>query len=94
MRDPGMHDSTHASHGTSVPILLVSPSGCAGATGITSTSAVAVGEGHTGGTSGQPSSDDHAGEARLPAMGRQTHIVGHLIVTTLYDAHLRPCRRR
>jgi hypothetical protein len=32
-----------------------------------STSVVTTGEGLTGGTSGQPSSDDHVGEAGLPA---------------------------
>jgi hypothetical protein len=44
----------------------VSHSDYAGATGTTSTSAVATVEGHTGGTSGPPSSDNHAGEAWLP----------------------------
>jgi hypothetical protein len=37
-----------------------------GATCTTSTSAVAAGEGRTSGTSGQPSSNDHAVESRLP----------------------------
>jgi hypothetical protein len=36
------------------------------ATRTVSTSAVAVDEGHTSGTSGQSSSDDHTGEAGLP----------------------------
>jgi hypothetical protein len=88
----GIRDSTHASRGSDIPALLTSPSGCAGATGTASTSAVAASEGRTDGTSSQPSSDDHAGEAELPATGRQTHLVGHLIVVALSGAHLRPRR--
>jgi hypothetical protein len=65
-----------------------------GATGNASTSAVATGKGRTCGTSGQPSSDDHAGEAGLLATSRQTHTVGHLIVTALSSANLRSCRPR
>jgi hypothetical protein len=49
-RSPGIDDSTH---GTDAPILLVSPSGCVGATDT---------------ASGQPSSDDHVDEAGLPAI--------------------------
>jgi hypothetical protein len=45
----------------------VSPSGCVGATCTTSTSAVAASKGHTDGTFGQPSSDDHTGKVGLPA---------------------------
>jgi hypothetical protein len=71
--DLGVHDSDHASCGTDVPTLplalLASPSGCVGATRTASTSAVATGKGCTGGTSGQPSSDDHMGEAGLPSTG-------------------------
>jgi hypothetical protein len=59
-----------ASCGSSVPALLMSPSGCAGAIGTAPTLAVAAGEGRTGGTSDQPSSNDHAGEAGLLALGR------------------------
>jgi hypothetical protein len=60
--------------------LLTSPSGCARATGTTSTSAVVAREGRTDGTSEQSSSDDHAGEVGLPASGQKTHPVGHLSV--------------
>jgi hypothetical protein len=63
-------DSGCASYGSSVPALLISPSGCVGAIGTAPTSAVAAGEGRTGGTSDQPSSNDHAGEAGLLAPGR------------------------
>jgi hypothetical protein len=45
----------------------VSPSGYAGANDTASTSAVATSKGCTGGSSSQPSSDDHAGEAGLLA---------------------------
>jgi hypothetical protein len=71
----GVHDSALTSCGFSIPTLLASPSGYTGATGIASPSAVAAGKGHTGGTSGQPSSNDHTGEAGLSAVGWQTHIV-------------------
>jgi hypothetical protein len=82
------HDFAHVS---GVPALLASPSGCTGATNTASTSAAVTSEGHTGGTSGQPSSDDHAGEAGLPTTDRQTHNVGHLVVTALSSAHLCLC---
>jgi hypothetical protein len=60
-----------------------------------STSAVIAGVGRTGGTSGQPSSDDHTDKAGLPATGQQTHIVGHLVIATLSGVHLRPrCPRQ
>jgi hypothetical protein len=95
MHDPGVHDSDRATRGTDVPALLVSPSGCVGATGTASTSAVADDEGRTGGTYGQPSSDDHVSKAGLLATGRQTHPVGHfgvdLVAGALY--HLRHPRR-
>jgi hypothetical protein len=59
---------THGSGVSPLPAaLLASPSGCARATGIASTSAVAADEGYTNGTSSQHSSDDHIGEAGLPA---------------------------
>jgi hypothetical protein len=69
---PGVYDydrTTHGSRALPAP-LLVSPSGCARATSTASTSAVTTGEGRTGGTSGQSSSDDHTGEAGLPAFDR------------------------
>jgi hypothetical protein len=73
-RGPDVHDSDSAIHGSGVlalPVaLLTSPSGCTGATITTSTSVVAAGEGRAGGTFGQLSSDDHPGEAGLPASGR------------------------
>jgi hypothetical protein len=87
----GAHNPTRASHSSAVPALLTLPLGCAGATSTTSTSAVAAGEGRTCGTSGQPSSDDHVDEVRLPATSQQTHTVGHLVVTALSGAHLHPC---
>jgi hypothetical protein len=72
-RDIDIHDSSRVTRGTSVlalpTALPMSPSSYAGATDTTSTSAVAVREGRTGGTSGQPSSDDHAGEVGLPTTG-------------------------
>jgi hypothetical protein len=91
----GVYDSTHAYRGSGIPALLASPSNYEGAIGTASTSAVAASEGHIGRTSGQPSSDDHAGEAELLAADRQTHLVGHLIIAALSDAHLHPrCPRR
>jgi hypothetical protein len=45
-------------------------------------------------TSRQPSSDDHVGQAGLLATGRQTHVVGHLVVAALSGAHLHPRRPR
>jgi hypothetical protein len=83
-RGPGVHDSGRTSRGIDVPALpttlLASPSSYAGAIGTASTLVVTVGEVCIGGTSDQPSSDDHAGEAGLPGIGRQTHPVGHLDV--------------
>jgi hypothetical protein len=74
MRGPDTHNFSHATRGSSVPTLpaalVTSLSGNAGATDTASTSAVAIGEGHTDGTSDQPSSDDHVGEAGLPASSR------------------------
>jgi hypothetical protein len=74
MRNPSIDGSGHASRGTDVPALpaalLVSSLGYTGATSTTSTSAVTIGKGRTSGTSGQPSFDDHAGEAGLPATDR------------------------
>jgi hypothetical protein len=69
MRGPDIHDSAHASRGFGALALLVSPLGCTGATGTASTSAVAIGEGRTGGTYGQHSSDDHMGEVGLLTAG-------------------------
>jgi hypothetical protein len=48
----------------------MSPLNCAGATDTTSTSVAVIGEGRTGGTSGQPLSIDHVGEAGLSATSR------------------------
>jgi hypothetical protein len=66
----GALDSTHVTRGYGVPALLAallaSPSGCTGVIGTTSTLAVATGESHISGSSGQPSSDDHTGEVGLP----------------------------
>jgi hypothetical protein len=66
MRSRSVHDSCCTTCGfgiLAVPIsLLTSPSGSAGATDTASTLAVVTGKGHTGGSSGQPSQDDHAGE--------------------------------
>jgi hypothetical protein len=86
MHDPNVHDSASASRCSGIPALLMLPLGYAGATGTASTSRVTAGECHTGGTSGQPTSDDHAGEAGLPTTHRQTHTVGHLIAA-LSGAH-------
>jgi hypothetical protein len=91
---PDIYNSGRATRGIDVPALpttlLVSPSGCVGATGTASTIAVAAGEGRTGGTSGQPSFDDHAGEAELPATGRQTHPVSHFGINLVASALLHP----
>jgi hypothetical protein len=62
-----------------------------GATGTASTSAVIAGEGRTSSTFGQPSSDDHAGEAGLLTFGQQTHPVDHLSVNLITGALLHPC---
>jgi hypothetical protein len=90
MRD---HNSRRATRGTGVPALpaalLTSPSGCAGATATASTSEVTIGEGHTCGTSGHPSSDDHVGEVGLLATNRQTHHVSHFGVDLVTGALLR-----
>jgi hypothetical protein len=96
-RGPGVYDYGRTTRGPgALPApLLTSPLGCARATSTASTSAVAVGEGHTGGTFDQSSFDDHTGKVGLPAFGRQTYTVGHfganLVVGTLL--HLRhPCQ--
>jgi hypothetical protein len=74
-------DSTRATHGPDVydygrttygfealpAPLFVLPSGYTRATSTASLSAVTTGEGRTGGTSGQSSFDDHAGEVGFPA---------------------------
>jgi hypothetical protein len=71
MHGPGVHNSGRITCGSGIPVipvaLLTSPSGYVGATGTASTSAVATSKDCTGGSSGQPSSDDHTGEAGLPA---------------------------
>jgi hypothetical protein len=54
----------------------------------------ATGEGCTSGTSGQPSSDDHMGEAGLLTTGRQSHPIGHLGIKLVAGALLRPHRPR
>jgi hypothetical protein len=90
----GTDDSSRAFRSSGIPALLASPSSCAGATDTASTSVVIASEGRIGGTSGQPSSDDHAGAAGLPAVGRQTHLVDHLIIVALSGAHLYPCHPR
>jgi hypothetical protein len=110
MRGPGIPDSARTFRGSGFLAQLMLPSGYTRATGTASTSAVAAGEGRThgtsstsavaasegrsDGTSGPPSSDDHMGEVKLPTTNRQTHTIGHLIVTTLSGAHLRPSRPR
>jgi hypothetical protein len=75
--DPAIYDSGHATRGSGISglpaKLLALPSGYAGATDTSSTSAVATDKGRIGGSSDQPSSDDHAGEEGLPAFDRQTH---------------------
>jgi hypothetical protein len=86
MRGLGVHDSVRASRG------IASPSSCIGDTSTASRSVVTTDEGRIGGTLGQPSSDNHVGEAGLLATGQQTHIVDYLIVTALTGAHLHPCR--
>jgi hypothetical protein len=72
-RGPSIHNFGRATCGSSIPTLpaalLMSPSGCVRAIGTASTSAVAVSKDCTGGSSGQPSPDDHAGEVGLPASG-------------------------
>jgi hypothetical protein len=88
MRNLSLYDSGRTTSGSAR--LLASPSGYVRATGTTSTSAVAAGEGHTNGTSSQSSSDDHVGEAGLPTSDRQTHPVGHLDVNLVAGALLRP----
>jgi hypothetical protein len=88
---PSVHDFAHASRDSDIPALLTPPSGCAGATDTVSTSAVTASKGHTCGTSDQPSSNDRAGEAGLLAVGRQTHLVGHLVVAALSGAQFHLC---
>jgi hypothetical protein len=84
-----VYDSTHASRSSGIPTLLTSPLGYTRVIGTASTLEVIAGEGRTGGTSGQPSSNDHVGEVGFLTTGRQTHIVDHLVVTALSSAHLR-----
>jgi hypothetical protein len=94
----GALDSTCAMCGPDVPalpiVLLTSPSGYAGVTGIATTSAVAAVKGRTGGSSCQLSYDDHAGEEGLPASGRQTHPIDHFGVDLVIGALLRQHRPR
>jgi hypothetical protein len=72
-RGTGIRNSGHTTCDTNIPALPAalptSPSTCAGATNTASTSAVVTSEGRTGGTSSQPSSDDHTGEAGLAGTG-------------------------
>jgi hypothetical protein len=90
----GLHvyDSGRTSRGSDVQALpaplLASPLGYARATGTVSTSAVAVDECRTGGTSGQSTFNDHAGEAELPTSDRQTHPVSYLGVNLITGALL------
>jgi hypothetical protein len=94
-RSPDVHNSGRATHGSDVlalpTTLLVSPLGCAGATGTASTSTVTASKGRTGGSSDHPSSDDHTGVAGFLASGRQTHPVGHYDVNLFTGVLLRPC---
>jgi hypothetical protein len=95
---PNFHDSSCATRGTGVPTLpaalLTLPSGYAEATNTASVSAVATGEGCTGGTLAQPSSNDHVDKAGLPATGQQTHHVGHFGIDLVTGALLHPRRPR
>jgi hypothetical protein len=95
---PIVYDSGCTTHGSDVlalPVaLLASPSSYVRATDIASTSSVTVDEGRTGGSSSQPSSDDHVSKAGLPTFGRQTHLVSHLGIHLVVDALLRLCRPR
>jgi hypothetical protein len=74
MHGSDIYNSGRATRGFNILALPAAlhalPSGCAGATGTASTSAVTADEGRIGGTSGQSSSNDHVGEARLPASGQ------------------------
>jgi hypothetical protein len=80
MHGPGIHDSvcvscaaynsSRATRFSGIPILLAPHSGYAGATTTASTLAFCTGEGRTSVTSGQPPSDDHAGEVELRATWR------------------------
>jgi hypothetical protein len=54
------------------------PSGCAGATGTAYRSAITVGKGCIGGSSDQPSSDDHAGEILHSTADPNIFFVGYL----------------
>jgi hypothetical protein len=71
-RGPGVFDSGSTTHSPGFLVLLaallMSPSGYEGATDIASISAVTASEGCTDGSSGQPLSDDHEGEAGLPVI--------------------------
>jgi hypothetical protein len=69
MHVPGVYNYGYTTLGSgALPApLLASLLGCARATSTTSTSAVIAGEGRTGATSGQSSSNDHVGEEGLPA---------------------------
>jgi hypothetical protein len=91
---PGVHDSDRATRGSDFPALpatlLASPSGYAGATGTASTSAVAASKGRTGGSSGEPSSDDHAGETSLSTTSASTlSPVPSFVRTALVDPNWR-----
>jgi hypothetical protein len=94
--DPDVHDFGRATCPSDIPAppatLLVSPLGYVGATGTTSTSTVAASKGCTGGTSSQPSSDDHVGKAGFLTSDRQTHPVIHLGVHLVVGALLSPHR--
>jgi hypothetical protein len=92
MHGPDIHDTGHATRGTDVPALSIalvaSPSGYKRATGTTPTSVSAADEGRIGGTFDQPSFDDHANEAGLPAIDQQTYLVGHLSIGLVAGALL------
>jgi hypothetical protein len=95
MRSPDVHASGRATRGSGVPglptVLLMSLLDCAGAIGTASTSVVAIDKGRTSGSSGQPSSNDHAGEEGLLAFGRQGHPIGHFGVDLIVGALLHLC---
>jgi hypothetical protein len=96
-RSPDVYNYGRTSRGSGAqPVpLFTSPSGCAKATDTASISAVTADKGRNGDTSGQSSSDDHAGEAWFPASGRQTHPVDHLGVNLVTGTLLpprHPCR--
>jgi hypothetical protein len=89
-RGPSVHDFARASRGSDIPALLASPSGYVGATSTASTSVATTVKDRTGGTSGQPTSDDPTGEVRLLAIDQETQTIGHLVIAALSSAHLRP----